>query len=65
MVALILDGEKMGGWKGDYVFLVEWKIGRITQVSPLTNRPYQRLDSQTAAKGRSWNVWYSGHLSVQ
>lgn len=33
MVAIILDGEKTGGRTDDYVFLVEWKIGRITQVS--------------------------------
>jgi len=36
MVAVILDGEEMGSQKSDYVFLIEWKIGRITQASSLT-----------------------------
>ena len=47
MVAVILDGEKMGGRKGDYVFLIEWKIGRITQASSLTIQHYRRPNLQT------------------
>lgn len=44
LVAVILDGQKMGDWKNDYVFLVEWKIGRITQVSSLTIQCHQCPD---------------------
>lgn len=50
MVAVILDGEKMGGRKGDYVFLIEWKIGRITQASSLTIQHYQCPDLQTSCE---------------
>ncbi|KAH9988250.1 hypothetical protein BJV74DRAFT_466230 [Russula compacta] len=32
MVVVILGGEGMGGDKGDYIFLVEWKLGHITQL---------------------------------
>lgn len=35
VVAVILDGEKERDWKSDYVFLVEWKTGSITQASSL------------------------------
>jgi len=41
MVAVIVDGERMGGGNGDYIFLVEWRIGRITQVSSLTIQRHQ------------------------
>ena len=44
VVAVILDGEKEGDWKSDYVFLVEWKIGRITQASSLTIQRHQCPD---------------------
>jgi hypothetical protein len=53
MVAVILDGENIGGRRDDYVFLVEWKIGRITQVSSFTIQCHLRPDSQTSCKCRS------------
>jgi hypothetical protein len=53
MVAVILDGENMGGRRDDYVFLVEWKIGRITQVSSFTIQCHLRPDSQTSCKRRN------------
>lgn len=52
MVAVILDGENMGGGRDDYVFLVEWKIGRITQVSSFTDQCHPRPDSQISCKRR-------------
>jgi hypothetical protein len=52
MVAVILDGKNMGGWRGDYVFLVEWKIGRITQVSSFTIQCHLHPDSQTSCNWR-------------
>jgi hypothetical protein len=48
MVAVILDGEKAGGRRDDYIFLVEWKIGRVTQVSSFRIRYHLRPDSQTS-----------------
>jgi len=65
VVAVILDGENMGGRRDDYIFLVEWKIGRFTQVSSFTIQCHLCPDSQTVANGGTWNVWYSGHLCVQ
>jgi hypothetical protein len=53
MVAVILDGENMGGRRDDYVFLIEWKIGRITQVSSCTIQRHLRPDSQTSCKWRN------------
>jgi len=50
MVVLIFDGEAMGETRGDYVFLVEWKIGRITQVSSFTIQRHLRPDSQASCK---------------
>ena len=50
MVVVILDGENMGGRRDDYVFLVEWKIGRITQVSSFAIQCHLRPDSQTSCK---------------
>lgn len=35
MVVVILGGEGIRGNKGDYIFLVEWKFGHITQASSL------------------------------
>jgi len=36
-MVVILDAQKIGDTEpGDYVFLVEWKIGRITQARLLT-----------------------------
>ncbi|KAH9955439.1 hypothetical protein BC827DRAFT_876446 [Russula dissimulans] len=32
MIIVILDGEDVGGGKSDYIFLIEWRIGRITQL---------------------------------
>ncbi|KAF8495543.1 hypothetical protein F5888DRAFT_1711808 [Russula emetica] len=43
MVAVILDGENMGGRRDDYVFLVEWKIGRITQLQTAEPGTYGTL----------------------
>lgn len=66
IVAVILDGEKMGGRRDDYVFLIEWKIGRITQVSSFTVQYITcALTPKSAANGGSWNIWYSGCLSVR
>jgi hypothetical protein len=53
MVAVILDGENMEDWKSDYVFLVEWKIGRITQVSSFTIQRHQCPDLQYSCERRS------------
>src|SRR6266852_3408538 len=53
MVAVILDGENMGGRIDDYVFLVERKIGRITQVSLFTIQCHLRPNSQTSCKWRN------------
>ena len=53
MAVVILDGENMGGRKDDYVFLVEWKIGRITQVSSFIIQCYLHPDSQTSCKWRN------------
>ena len=53
MVAVILDGENMGGRRDDYVFLVEWKIGRITQVSSFTIQCHLCPDSQASCKWRN------------
>jgi hypothetical protein len=50
MVALLFGGETMGETRGDYVFLVEWKIGRITQVSSFTIQRHLRPDSQASCK---------------
>jgi hypothetical protein len=35
MVAVILGEERMGDGNGDYIFLIEWRVGRITQASAL------------------------------
>jgi hypothetical protein len=43
MVAVILDGEEMGSQKSDYVFLIEWKIGRITQLRKVEPGTYGTL----------------------
>jgi hypothetical protein len=43
----------MGGRRDDYVFLVEWKIGRITQVNSFTIQCHLRPDSQTSCKRRN------------
>ena len=53
IVAVILDGEKTGGRRDDYVFLVEWKIGRVTQVSSFTIQYHMRPDFQTSYKWRN------------
>lgn len=50
MVAVVLDGEDMEGRTDDYIFLVEWKIGRITQVSSFTNQRHLCLDSKISCK---------------
>lgn len=53
MVAVILDGEDTEGKRDDYIFLVEWKIGRITQVSSFIIQRHLRLDSQISCKRRA------------
>jgi len=53
MVAVISDCEEMGERRGDYVFLVEWKIGRITQVSSFTIQRHLCPNSQASCKRRN------------
>jgi hypothetical protein len=66
MVAVILDGEEMRGGNGDYIFLVEWKIGRITLASLLMIQPHHccTLTCRSASNSQARNVWCFGHLSI-
>ena len=64
MVAVILDGERMGDGNGDYIFLIEWRVGRITQASTLIIQRQQHPDMQISFKLRSlermvlWSPFY-------
>ena len=64
MVAVILDGERMADGNGDYIFSVDWRVGRITQASTLIIQRRQRPHMQTSFKSRSlermvlWSPFY-------
>ena len=64
IVAVILDGERMGDANGDYIFLIEWRVGRITQASALKIQRQQHPDMQISFKSRSlermvlWSPFY-------
>jgi len=64
IVAVILDGEGMGDVIGDYIFLIEWRVGRITQVSTFIVQRQRHPDMQTSFKSRSlermvlWSPFY-------
>jgi hypothetical protein len=64
IVAVILDGECMEGENSDYIFVVDWRIGRITQACSPTTNSVIILTQQPASKVATRNVWCSGHLSV-
>jgi len=64
IVAVMLDGERKGDGTGDYIFLIEWRVGRITQASTRIIQRQQHPEMQTSFKSRSlermvlWSPFY-------
>ena len=50
IVVVMLDGETTRDENRDYIFLVEWRTGHITQASLLTIQPPRPSDAQNSSK---------------